>query len=156
MIAVVQRVSEARVDVGDRTVGRVGEGLLVLLGVRKGDDDEDARVLADRVAGFRIFEDEQGRMNRSAVDLGLGALVVSQFTLCADVRRGRRPGFDGAERPDGAVPRLRAFVRALEEKGVTVEEGEFGATMDVHLVNHGPATFVLDSALWRPKSADSG
>lgn len=156
MIAVIQRVAEARVEVGGRTVGRVGPGLLALVGVRKGDDDEDARVLADRVAGLRIFEDEAGRMNRSAVDLGLGALVVSQFTLCADLRRGRRPGFDGAEPPEGAVPRLAAFVRELEAKGLTVEQGEFGASMDVHLVNRGPATFVLDSALWRRKNDGPG
>lgn len=156
MIGVVQRVAEASVEVAGRSVGRVGAGLLVLVGVRKGDDAQDARILADRVAGLRIFEDEGGRMNRSAVELGLGALVVSQFTLCADLRRGRRPGFDDAERPEAAKALLAVFVRELEEKGLTVEEGEFGASMDVHLVNRGPATFLLDSASWRPKPGISG
>ena len=156
MIVVIQRVAEARVEVEGEVVGEVGVGLLVLAGVRKGDEDADAECLADRVAGLRIFEDERGRMNRSAVDLGHGALVVSQFTLCADVRRGRRPGFDGAAPPDEAVPRLATFVRELEAKGLTVAQGRFGATMNVHLVNAGPATFVLDSADWLSRPDRSG
>ncbi len=149
MIAVVQRVGHARVDVAGETVGRIEKGLLVLLGVGKGDDEEDAGILADRVAGLRIFADEFAKMNRSAIDERVGILVVSQFTLLADLRRGRRPGFEAAERPERAAELLAVFVKNLESKGLRVEQGCFGAMMDVHLVNHGPATFVLDSAMWR-------
>ena len=152
MIAVVQRVGEARVDVAGETVGKIPGGLLILAGVRKGDTAAHAEVLADRIAGLRIFEDEGGRMNRSVIDVGRPVLVVSQFTLCADLRRGRRPGFDGAAPPTDAVPRLEEFVGALKAQGLTVEQGRFGATMDVHLVNQGPATFLLDSADWLSKS----
>jgi D-tyrosyl-tRNA(Tyr) deacylase len=101
------------------------------------------------VSGLRIFADEAGKMNRSALDQRAEVLVVSQFTLLANVRRGRRPGFDAAERPERAVPLLDTFVRALESQGLTVAQGRFGAAMDVHLVNHGPATFLLDSRQWR-------
>lgn len=149
MIAVMQRVIEARVEVAGEVVGRIGRGLLVLLGVGKGDDEEDARILADRVAGLRVFADEAGKMNRSAVDERVDVLVVSQFTLLADLRRGRRPGFDAAERPERAIQLLAVFVAALESQGLRVEQGRFGAMMDVHLINHGPATFLLDSAIWR-------
>ncbi|MBI4878430.1 MAG: D-tyrosyl-tRNA(Tyr) deacylase [Planctomycetes bacterium] len=155
MIAVVQRVSQAKVTVGGRLVARIGRGLLVLLGVRKGDGEEDARVLAGKIAALRIFEDAAGRMNLSALDLRLEVLVVSQFTLCADLRRGRRPGFDFAEAPESAEGLVRLFAKVLVEQGLVVEEGSFGASMDVSLVNEGPATFILDSAIWRRKSAAS-
>lgn len=154
MIAVVQRVSSAHVTVDKEVTGRVGLGFMVLLGVRKGDDPEDGSILAKKVAELRVFEDDTGRMNQSLVDVGGGALVVSQFTLCADLRKGRRPGFEPAEKPDRARRLLQLFVDDLRDNGVSVEEGRFGATMDVSLVNHGPATFLLDSSTWR-KRVDS-
>lgn len=152
MIAVVQRVSSASVTVTDECLGRIGRGLVALVGARKGDDAEDARLLADKLAGLRIFEDAGGRMNSSALDLGVEILVISQFTLLADLKKGRRPGFDRAEDPDRARALLDQFVRVLEGQGLTVEQGRFGAEMSVQLVNHGPATFILDTDLWRPRS----
>ena len=149
MRAVVQRVSRAAVTVGGTRVGEVGRGLVVLLGVATGDDEEDARILAHKIAGLRIFEDPDGRMNLSVLDLGLGILVVSQFTLCADLRRGRRPGFDPAETPERAEALVQRFAQLLEAQGLGVSHGRFGASMAVELVNEGPATFVLDSASWR-------
>lgn len=149
MIAVVQRVTQARVDVEGETVGAIGRGVLVLLGVAKGDTDADRAILARKVAEMRIFEDENGRMNRSCLDLGFEVLVVSQFTLCADVRHGRRPGFDDAEAPERAQVAVSAYSNDLRSLGLRVAEGRFGAAMAVHLVNDGPATFVLDSRMWR-------
>lgn len=149
MIAVVQRVTTAHVVVDGATVGAIGRGLLVLLGVAKGDLDEDRLTLARKVAEFRIFEDETGRMNRSCLELGLEVLVVSQFTLCADLRRGRRPGFDPAEVPERAQVAVSTYSNDLRSLGLRVAEGRFGASMAVHLVNDGPATFVLDSRMWR-------
>ena len=151
MIAVVQRVETACVKVGDQCISQVGRGLVVLVGVRKGDDAEDVRLLAGKVAGLRIFEDADGRMNLSVQDLGLAVLVVSQFTLVADLKKGRRPGFDDAELPDRARPLLQQLVRLMEDQGLTVGEGKFGAEMYVELVNHGPATFILDTDLWRTR-----
>lgn len=152
MIAVLQRVREASVTVEGAVVGAIGIGLLVLLGVRRGDDEEDVRILADRTAGLRIFPDDSGRMNRSLLDVGGAALVVSQFTLLADVRHGRRPGFDAAERPERAALLVERYAEALTEQTVRVERGRFGASMDVQLVNDGPVTILLDSALWRGTS----
>ncbi|MBL8766698.1 MAG: D-tyrosyl-tRNA(Tyr) deacylase [Planctomycetes bacterium] len=149
MIAVVQRVTQARVDVEGETVGAIGRGVLVLLGVAKGDTDADRAILARKVAEMRIFEDENGRMNRSCLDLGFEVLVVSQFTLCADVRHGRRPGFDDAEAPERAQVAVSAYSNDLRSLGLRVAEGRFGAAMAVHLLNDGPATFVLDSRMWR-------
>ncbi len=149
MITVVQRVSRAEVRVAGEVVGRIGGGFVALLGVREGDTEEDARILADRVAGLRVFEDDQGKMNRSVLERGLAVLVVSQFTLCADVRKGRRPSFDGAARPEVAIPLCDLFAAELRRMGLVVETGRFGATMEVELVNDGPATFVLDSSTWR-------
>lgn len=149
MIAVVQRVTQARVDVEGETVGAIGRGVLVLLGVARGDTDADRAILARKVAEMRIFEDENGRMNRSCLDLGFEVLVVSQFTLCADVRHGRRPGFDDAEAPERAQVAVSAYSNDLRSLGLRVAEGRFGAAMAVHLVNDGPATFVLDSRMWR-------
>lgn len=145
MIAVVQRVRGAAVRVDGATVGAVeGDGLLVLLGVLEGDGEAQAQRLAERVARYRVFGDEQGRMNRSLLDVGGGALVVSQFTLAADGRKGRRPSFDRAADPALAEPLYERFARALEELGVArVETGRFGASMEVELVNQGPATFLL-------------
>lgn len=132
-----------RVD--GRTVGEVGPGLLVLLGVRPEDSPETAERLAAKVAKLRVFADPEGRMNLSVRDVGGGALVVSQFTLYADARGGNRPGFSSAARPDIAVPRYERFCEALADEGVPVATGEFGADMRVELVNDGPVTIWLDS-----------
>lgn len=153
MKAVVQRVSEARVEVGGEVVGAVGRGMLVLLGVLKGDGEEQARRLAEKLARFRFFPDAQGRMNLSALDAGLGALVVSQFTLAADGRKGRRPSFDQAEAPALAEPLYGFFVDCLREQGLAVATGRFGADMRIPLVADGPVTFVLEEHLNRRKSS---
>ena len=145
MKAVIQRVNQAAVQVEGRTVASIGRGVLVLLGVQKGDDEAAARRLAERIATYRIFEDEAGRMNLSVHDVGGAALVVSQFTLCADCRKGRRPSFDPAAPPDQAEALYREFVDHLGSFGVPVQCGVFGAMMDVSLVNQGPVTFVLEA-----------
>lgn len=145
MKAVVQRVARACVRAEGELVAEIGPGMLVLLGVLRGDDEATAARLAERVARFRFFADEEGRMNRSALDCGLPSLVVSQFTLAADGRRGRRPSFDRAAPPELAEPLYEAFVRALEELGLTTRQGRFGAAMAVELVNDGPVTFVLEA-----------
>lgn len=144
MRLVLQRVSEARVDVDGRTVGQIGRGLVVLLGAEEGDTAAEAEEAARRVAGLRIFEDPAGKMNLSIVDVGGAILAVSQFTLVADLSRGRRPGFDKALRPDAAKPLYEHFCAAAEMSGIPVERGIFGAWMKVSLVNEGPATFVVD------------
>jgi D-tyrosyl-tRNA(Tyr) deacylase len=144
MRAVIQRVSRAAVTVAGRVVGRIDRGLLVLLGVTHGDTAEDARWLAEKVAGLRIFEDEQGKMNRDLADVGGAMLVVSQFTLYGDCRKGRRPSFTAAAPPEQAVPLYEAFVRAVRELGIAVQTGEFGATMQVELVNDGPVTLIVE------------
>ncbi len=142
----MQRVSRAAVRVDARTVGEIGTGLLVLLGVQPGDDAELARRLADKVRKLRVFEDEAGKMNLSLVQVGGACLVVSQFTLYGDAKDGNRPGFSGAARPEAAEPLYLEFVAALRQAGVMVETGEFGAMMDVELVNSGPTTLWLDTA----------
>lgn len=144
MKAVVQRVTRASVRVEGEVVGEIGTGMLVLLGVLDGDTERDAERLAERVARFRFFPDDEGRMNLSAIDLGLEALVVSQFTLAADGRRGRRPSFDRAAAPAVAEPLYEQFVRALEGHGLRCATGRFRTAMQVELVNDGPVTFVLD------------
>jgi D-tyrosyl-tRNA(Tyr) deacylase len=141
---VVQRVSRAEVRVGERVTGRIARGMLVLVGAEKGDDATRAAEAARKIAGLRIFEDEAGRMNRSLADVGGSVLAVSQFTLLADLSRGRRPGFERALPGNEAQPVYEAFVLALRGEGVTVETGEFGAFMEVDLVNSGPATFVVE------------
>ena len=146
MRAVIQRVSEARVDVGDRTVGRIGAGFLVLVAVEHGDGDPDIETLVDKIAGLRVFSDEQGKMNRSIVDIGGEILLVSQFTLAADVRRGRRPSFTRAAGGPVAEPMIESIATAFRAKGIPTETGRFGAYMDVALVNDGPVTIVLDVA----------
>ncbi len=145
MRAVLQRVTRAKVIVDNETVGTIGAGLLVLLGVARGDGPAEARRLAEKTAELRIFADADGKFNRSLLETGGSALVVSQFTLLADVRRGRRPSFAEAAPPDLAAGLVDAFVAALRELGVRVETGRFGAHMLVELENDGPVTIVLDT-----------
>ena len=146
MRAVLQRVSHAVVRVDGELVSQVGEGLLVLVGVAPTDTVGDAEVLAAKVSAVRIFPDDDGRMNRSVIDVGGSVMVVSQFTLLGDVRRGRRPSFTGAADPAHAVPVLEALVAALEGHDLPVVTGRFGALMDVESTNHGPVTLVIDVA----------
>ena len=146
MKAVVQRVTRAEVRVGGECVARTGAGMVVLLGVMRGDGVQQARRLAGRVARFRFFPDAQGRMNVSAIEAGAAALVVSQVTLAADGRKGRRPSLDRAAAPSEARALVDAFVAALREQGLECATGRFGAMMEVELVNDGPVTFVLDEA----------
>ncbi len=145
MRAILQRVSRAKVTVDGRAVGEIGAGLLVLLGVRKSDVEADAEYLLDRVIGLRIFPDAAGKMNLSLVDAGGALLVVSQFTLYGDTRKGRRPGFDDAAPPDAARRLYEHFVAKGREAGLAVETGEFQAMMTVELANEGPVTFVVES-----------
>jgi D-tyrosyl-tRNA(Tyr) deacylase len=145
MRAVVQRVSEASVRVDGQIVGAIGPGLLVLLGVGQGDSEQDAETLADKSVNLRIFEDENGQMNRSLLDVGGALLVVSQFTLYGDARKGRRPSFIDAAPPEEANRLYRHFVERARGFGLTVAEGVFRAMMDVSLVNRGPVTILLDS-----------
>lgn len=145
MRAVVQRVRAARVEVDGRTVGRIGSGLLAFVGVAADDGPEDVAYVATKLLGLRVFEDEQGRMNRSVVETGGALLVVSQFTLYGDCRRGRRPSFDQAARPDDGRRLFDDVVRQLRESSVPVETGTFQAHMTVDLVNDGPVTILLDS-----------
>ena len=144
MRAVVQRVSSARVVVEGEVVGEIGGGLCVLLGVARGDGEADVERLAGRIARLRIFENEEGRFDRSLLDVGGAALVVSQFTLIADTAKGNRPSFTEAAPPEQAEPLYEAFCAALRELGVDVATGRFGARMAVELVNDGPVTIVLD------------
>jgi D-aminoacyl-tRNA deacylase len=144
MRAVVQRVSSARVVVGDELVGEIGAGLCILLGVARGDGEAESSRLAGRVARMRIFENEDGRFDCSLLDVGGEALVVSQFTLIADTAKGNRPSFSDAAPPEQAEPLYQAFCGALRELGVRVATGRFGARMAVELVNDGPVTIVLD------------
>lgn len=146
MRGILQRTSRAEVRVGDEVVGRIGPGLVVLLGVGPADDEAAADGLAHQVAELRIFRDEEGRTNRSLLDVAGSALVVSQFTLFADTRRGRRPGFTGAAPPDQAERLYLRFADALRRLGVDVATGRFGAEMAVELVNDGPFTIWLDTA----------
>lgn len=145
MRAVIQRVTESRVEVDGKSVGCIDAGMLVLLGVEKGDQKADFDYVLDKTAGLRIFEDDDGKMNLSAAQVGAEILVVSQFTLLGDVRKGRRPAFTAAEDPAIAEPTYLRFVAALRDKGLKVETGTFGADMKVHLVNDGPVTILLDS-----------
>ena len=145
MRAVVQRVTRARVVIDGETVGEVGRGLLVLLGVTHDDTAEAAAWLADKVVGLRIFNDADGKMNQGVADVGGGVLVVSQFTLYGDCQKGRRPSFIDAARPEVAVPLYEAFVNAVKALGVPAATGRFGAMMQVELVNDGPVTLIVDS-----------
>jgi len=143
--AVVQRVSEASVSVDGRDVGQIGPGLLVLVGVAEGDAPADSEYIASKIRDLRIFADEQGRMNRSVTESGGAVLLVSQFTLLGDARKGRRPGFDGAAAPEAARHEYDALGARLRAMGVHVETGVFQAHMAVSLVNDGPVTILLDS-----------
>jgi len=145
MRAVVQRVSRAEVRVESRVVGAIGRGLLVLVGIARDDTPETGKVLAEKIANLRIFDDEQGRMNRSLLEAGGNVLCVSQFTLYGDCRKGRRPSYDRAASPEAARALYESFVECLRALGVKVETGEFRAMMDVELVNDGPVTLLLDT-----------
>jgi len=145
MRAVVQRVSRASVNVGGAITGEIGVGLLVLLGVGQEDAPPDADYLAEKIVGLRIFEDEEEKMNRSVVDVGGAILAVSQFTLYGDVRRGKRPSFDAAARPEQARELYEYLVKRVRSLGVRCETGVFQATMEVELVNSGPVTILIDS-----------
>jgi D-tyrosyl-tRNA(Tyr) deacylase len=145
MRAVVQRVKQAHVDVGGETVGAIQAGLLVLVGIASWDTRQDAEYLADKIIHLRIFPDEAGRMNRSLLEARGALLVVSQFTLYGDCRKGRRPSFDDAAQPAEAQALYNHLVDLLRSSNTSVETGVFQAAMDVHLVNDGPVTFILDS-----------
>ena len=145
MRAVVQRVSRAQVTVNGEIAGEIGLGLLVLLGVGREDMEADAIYLAEKIAGLRIFEDDEGKMNRSVQEVGGSVLAVSQFTLYGDVRRGKRPSFDGAAPPEQARQLYEFFVEQIRAAGLRCETGRFQAMMKVELVNEGPVTILLDS-----------
>jgi D-tyrosyl-tRNA(Tyr) deacylase len=145
MRAVIQRVIESRVTVGNRTTGAIGRGLLVLLGVAKGDTTKDADFLCDKIVHLRIFEDDGGKMNRSLLEIGGEMLVVSQFTLLGDCRKGRRPSFVQAADPETANQLYEYFVGKTREKGLGVQTGEFRAMMAVSLKNDGPVTLIVES-----------
>ncbi len=145
MRVVVQRVSQAQVTVGGEVVGRIGRGLLVLAGFARGDDEAKLRWMADKIVGLRIFPDEEGKMNRSLLEAGGDLLVVSQFTLYGDARKGKRPSFVDAAPPEEAIPLYERFLQILKETApCAVESGSFGAMMDVALVNTGPVTLWLE------------
>ncbi|MBL8693004.1 MAG: D-tyrosyl-tRNA(Tyr) deacylase [Planctomycetes bacterium] len=149
MRVVVQRVSRAEVRVGGECVGRIGHGLLVLAASLRSETEADVDAIAQKIAEYRVFEDEQGKMNLSARDAGAALLVVSQFTLAADGEKGRRPSFDAASPPELGRARVERLVERLRAFGLSVETGRFGAAMEVELVNNGPATFILE----RPRSS---
>ena len=145
MIAVIQRAKSGSVTVDEKIIGEIDHGFVILLGVTDTDEESDADYLADKIAHLRVFNDENEKMNLSIQEVGGSALVISQFTLCGDTRKGRRPSFIQAAHPDKGNAFYEYFMAQLKEKGVPVESGEFGAMMDVALVNDGPVTFVLDS-----------
>ncbi|ETR68144.1 MAG: D-tyrosyl-tRNA(Tyr) deacylase [Candidatus Magnetoglobus multicellularis str. Araruama] len=146
MIAVVQRVSQSEVAVNGKSTGRIDEGLLVLLGVGQNDQEKNADYLADKIIHLRIFEDDAGKMNRSLLDINGQMLIVSQFTLLGDCRKGRRPSFIKAAPPDMANELYLYFVEQVRQSGIVTQTGVFGAMMDVSLINHGPVTMILESA----------
>jgi len=144
MKIVLQRVLRSSVSVDDEVVGEIGKGLMILFGAEKGDSDEVVNALADKVLNLRIFADDQGKMNRSCLDVKGEILVVSQFTLAGDCSRGRRPGFDNAAAPEEAERLYQNFIKKLVESKLKIQEGRFGAHMQVDLVNDGPVTFILE------------
>ncbi len=144
MKIVLQRVLRSSVSVDDEVVGEIGKGLMILFGAEKGDSDEAVNALADKVLNLRIFADDQGKMNRSCLDVKGEILVVSQFTLAGDCSRGRRPGFDNAAAPEEAERLYQNFIKKLVESKLKIQEGRFGANMQVDLVNDGPVTFILE------------
>ena len=147
MIAVIQRSKNACVSINEEIVGKIDNGLVILLGVCKGDKETDADFLAGKVSGMRIFSDNNGKMNLSVNEVSGSALVISQFTLCGDWRKGRRPSFINAAPPEEGERLYKYFMNCLKKNGLPVQSGIFGAMMDVHLINDGPVTFVLDSKL---------
>ena len=149
MRALIQRVSSAAVTIGGEVRGQIGQGFLTLLGITHGDTLADAQYLADKTVKLRVFTDENGKMNRSLADVGGGILVVSQFTLYGDCKKGNRPSFIDAARPETAIPLYEAYIARCRESGLTVETGEFGADMQVGLVNDGPVTLWMDTAEMR-------
>ncbi len=144
MKAVLQRVKRARVEVEGKVVGEIGKGLLVLLGIAKGDNEDIASWMAQKICHLRLFEDKNGKMNLSLKDIGGKALIVSQFTLYGDCRKGRRPSFDMAARPQEAQPLYERLVEMIKAEGIPVATGKFGAYMQVYLVNDGPVTLILE------------
>ena len=149
MRALVQRVSHASVTIDGKVHGAIEKGFLILLGITEGDTEADARYLADKCVGLRVFTDENDKMNRSLADVGGGLLVVSQFTLYGDCSHGRRPSFIAAARPDTAIPLYETFVARCRESGLPVATGEFGAHMEVELLNDGPVSLWMDTAEMR-------
>ena len=146
MKAILQRVARASVEVDNEVVGSIDRGFLILLGVEQGDDETEARVLADKISGLRVFTDENDKMNLSLADIGGAVLVISNFTLCADCSHGRRPNFIGAARPETAEPLYEYFCQRVSDNGVQrVQRGVFGADMQVSLVNDGPVTIDINS-----------
>lgn len=146
MKAILQRVSNARVDIENKTVGKIEKGFLILLGVENGDEQRDAEVLAAKISGLRIFTDKNDKMNLSLTDVGGGMLVISNFTLCADCSHGRRPSFISAARPETAEPLYEYFCKKMSDNGIArVEKGVFGADMQVSLTNDGPVTIEINS-----------
>jgi D-tyrosyl-tRNA(Tyr) deacylase len=145
MRAVIQRVLQAKVEISGRQVGKVGKGLLVYLSVGQGDTEKDAEFMADKFVNLRIFADDAGKMNRSVTDIGGSILLISNFTLHGDCRKGRRPGFDAAAQPQLARKLYEKTIALIAEKGVTVRKGAFGEYMNVDSINDGPVTFILDS-----------
>jgi len=144
MKIVVQRVLRSSVSVNDEVIGEIDRGLMILFGAEKGDADESVNALADKVLNLRIFADDQGKMNRSCLDIEGEILVVSQFTLAGDCSRGRRPGFDNAAVPEEAKRLYQNFIKKLAESKLNIQEGQFGADMQVDIVNDGPVTFILE------------
>jgi len=144
MKIVVQRVLRSSVSVDGKVIGEIGRGLMILFGAEKGDGDEAVNALADKVLNLRIFADDQGKMNRSCIDIEGEILVVSQFTLAGDCSRGRRPGFDNAAAPEDAEQLYKNFIKKLVESKLKIQEGRFGADMQVDIVNDGPVTFILE------------
>lgn len=145
MRGVVQRVKRAQVSVEDNMIGKIEHGIMLLLGVEESDDEKDLDYMTDKVVNLRIFEDEEGKMNKSLLDVGGSILVVSQFTLHGDARKGRRPSFITAARPEKAVPLYEKFIQNMKNQGIKTQTGEFGADMEVLICNDGPVTILLDS-----------
>jgi D-tyrosyl-tRNA(Tyr) deacylase len=145
MKIVLQRVSEASVEIDEVGVGKIGRGIIILLCVEKGDSIKDVEYLSEKTIYLRVFDDEQGKMNLSLLDINAEMLIISQFSLAGDCRKGRRPGFDKAAEPDLAKKLYLQFIRSVQNKGVKTAEGKFGALMSVNITNDGPVTFILES-----------